>query len=223
MQQRVGDLISDPNNTQWSTSRVQDKLNEAQEKFAVDTQSFVEHTTFTALSSGRTISLPTNTINFQFLYDSTNNIPLTRKPYDEVLKDYGTGWQTVTSTTPSYYWVDLWPSGKQISIWPLPSAYPITYVGDVVMTPQTMSSDGAYPFTDTLGNVNTLFNAYHMACAYFAASEFLRVDPTAPNMATLREYSNEYDKMVANCVDFMKSLQYEQPMRMRGGRYFTKL
>ena len=222
LQQRVGDLIADPNNQRWSTSQVQNKLNEGQEAFAVDTVSFLVTTSLT-ISASNTLALPTDVIQIRHLRELTNGVVLKRTTEKQLIIDHGTGFSTNTSTAPNEYYSKTEAINRTLVLYPTPTNSTITYSLSYFGLPTAMSSDSSNVFTDSASNVNYSLEPFSMGVAYWSAADLLRVQPDQGAIIMLKEYERQYDKLKNDCIDFVKSLEREENYRMRGGRYFKNL
>lgn len=219
---RIGDLIGDPENTRWTSTQKQNKIQEVQEQFVLDTRVLVDSQTETVVAGTSEYSLPSDVLDI--IRVAHRGIRLQRLSKFELDNLYQSDWSDDEGTPHSYY-VDLDPNNKKLRLFPVPKAADAgaNLVEEWVKIPPTLSSDASVPFDG-----HTLLVPYHMALAYKAASEFLKVElQNNPNgqgvLATIREYEREYNRLVSHCIETFKHLGETSPMRFRGGRYHKGL
>jgi hypothetical protein len=218
LQQRIGDLTGDPDNRRWSTSKVQAKIEEGQEHFVSDTRVLTDNTTDSIVSGTAEYTLPTDTVDI--LTVSANYDLLKRISKYDLYIEAGNDWQDDTGS-PTNYYIDIDPNNQKLGLYPIPEG------GDAgtnnlrieyIKMPPALTGDSSVPFDG-----HTLLYPYHMAIAYWAAADLLRVYPTQEHLAMIAEYRKEYDKFVSDCIETFNHMAASTPMRMRGGRYFKGL
>ena len=223
LQTRVGDLIGDPNNTRWSTAKVQDKIQEAQEHFSIDTQAYFRNYTLSVGDGDFTYTLPTTVLSiYRVIVDNIELQKITTKELDALYSD---DWTTITGTPTHWRVAGAGADSQELHLFPIPTAADAgTNNLRIFMSiiPDAMASDGDYPFT-TSSIVNTLFYPYHPAVSYWAASEFLLTDPTPENLVKAKEFMRRYTEMVDDCINYLRTLMKPTPLRFRGGRYYSGL
>jgi hypothetical protein len=211
---RIGDLASDPTNARWSASKKQDKIQEAQERFVLDTRALTDNTTDTAVADQQEYPLPADCLDIKRL--AHKGVLLTRKSKFDLDIAIWADWSQ-TKGTPHYYYVDLDSNNKKYGLYPVPQGGDAgaNLALEYVKIPPVMTSDSDVPFDS-----HTLLTPYHMAIAYWAAADLLRQDPSQANALKIAEYEKQYEKLVSDCIETFKDLAETRPMRMGGGRYF---
>lgn len=216
---RIADLISDPNNTRWTAAQKQARIEEWQVRFVLDTRCLRTNTAHNVQAGTREYSLPSDLLFIERV--TLNGIELRQIDRKDVDFYTNSNWATQTGT-PTYYYADLNPGasgdGYELGLIPIPTA---NDAGSSNLTieytrhPPALSSDSSVPFS-----AHELLYPYHTAIAYGAAADFLRSDPTPENMAKIREFEREYEKLVTHCINYFRSMYQSKPLRIKGGRYF---
>lgn len=148
-----------------------------------------------------------------------NGIALVRSSEFELDKVYYNDWTTQTASQPTNYYVDLDPNNQKLYLFPSPTtAVTNGIVLEYVKIPPTLSGDSSVPFDS-----HTLMTPYHNAIVYWAASYLIDSNMTQQNLFNKREWQKEYAKLVNQCVELFKDLEFSKPARMRGGRVFRGL
>lgn len=210
----VRDFVNDPNDSLWSLTRKQAKVNLAQEKFVEDTKALTDLLTITTVGGTAAYALNTDTID---LYRVTHkNIPLIRTSKSELDFLTGVDW-TLTNGTPTRFYIDYTSTTKNINLYPNPQSSDAgaNLIVEYVKLPPTMSTDIASPF-----NSQVLLNLYSESIAYYAAYQFLKASPNPADWQKGDQYKIMYDAQVSNCQEIFKRLNRVKPTRFRGGRYF---
>jgi hypothetical protein len=219
---RIGDLIGDPSNVQWTAAQKQAKIDEWQEQFVLDTRALKDVQTTPIVSGTYEYDLPSDVMDI--LRVSHNGLKLERvSAYDlDVL--YDANWADDTGT-PTKYFVDLDPDNKKIRVYPIPQSEDASYslIIEYVKMPPALADDTSVPW-----NSHTLMTPYHMAIAYGVAADLLRprllADPNPqPIQATIREYEHQYDKLKGDCIETFKAMGESSPLSFAVGRYFKNL
>ncbi len=211
---RIGDLTGDPSNQEWSASKKQDQIQEAQERFVLDTRALVDSSTTTTVDGTSEYDLPTDVLDITRM--AHKGVRLRRLSKFELDSLYQSDWTTTTGT-PTAYYVDLDPNNKKFRLYPIPTGNDAgaNLLVEWIKIPPTLTSDSGVPFDG-----HTLMTPYHMAIAYKAAAELLKTNVNESRAAKITLYEREYLKLVDHCIDTFKQLAITTPMRMRGGRYF---
>lgn len=220
---RIGDLIGDPNNTRWSASKKQDKIQEGQERFVLDTRALTDNTTTTVVDGTQEYSLPSDVLDIKRMAHRGLLIRRIEKFDLDILRS-SDRWDDDTGT-PKYYYVDLDPNNKKFGLFPIPKSEDAgaNLTVEYIKIPPTLSADADVPLDS-----HTLLTPYHMAIAYWAAAEFLRADiRNNPNpqavLIQIDKYEREYGKLVSHCIETFGAMAHTKPFRMRGGRYHAHI
>jgi len=163
-------------------------------------------------------ALPSDTIDIVSV--TANDDLLKRIAKYDLYTQVGNDWATETGS-PTHYWIDIDPNNQKLGLYPIPEG------GDAgtdnldieyIKMPPALTDDSSVPFDG-----HTLLYPYHMAIAYWASADLLRVYPTQEHIVMIQQYMKEYDKAVSDCIETFKHMAESTPMRMRGGRYFKGL
>ena len=216
--------MGDPNHTRWSSAKKIQKLNEAQERFVIDTRCLVDTATDNLVDGTAEYSLPTDVLDLNrvAINDGTAWIELQRKSMF-YLDFYSSSGHSADTGTPSAYYVDLDPDNKKLHLYPIPGsgdAGTANLKFEYVKIPAALSSDSSTPFGG-----HTLLSPYHMAVAYEAARQILLQDPGVKMNPQEAGYvqgnmEREYSRLVSSCVDKFRAMGEEKPLRWVGGRYY---
>lgn len=218
LEDRINEIINDPNDSQWTAAQKQAKIQEAQEQFVEDTQALTDTQSFSVVAGTNAYALSTDTMDI--LRVGLNGVKLRRyAKFDLDILTRG-NWAVTTGTPVSYY-VDYTSTNKNLVLYPIPTANDAgssNLVVEYVKVPPTLSSDSSTPL-----NSQTLLQPYLMALAYYAASEFLSADNDPQKWIKADRYKKMYKDKVSDCREIFVALSDTVPMRMRGGRYFKGL
>lgn len=218
LEDRINEIINDPNDSQWTAAQKQAKIQEAQEQFVEDTQALTDTQSFSVVAGTNAYALSTDTMDI--LRVGLNGVKLRRyAKFDLDILTNG-NW-SVTTGTPVAYYVDYTSTNKNLTLYPIPTsgdAGTSNLVVEYVKVPPTLSSDSSTPL-----NSQTLLQPYLMALAYYAASEFLSADNDPQKWIKADRYKKMYRDKVSDCREIFVALSDTVPMRMRGGRYFKGL
>lgn len=218
IEDRINEIINDPNDSQWTATQKQNKIQEAQEQFVEDTSALTDTQLFSVVDGTNTYALATDTLDI--LRVGLNGVKLRRyAKFDLDILTRG-NWAVTTGTPVSYY-VDYTSTNKNLTLYPIPTANDAgasNLVVEYVKVPPTLSSDSSTPL-----NSQVLLQPYLMALAYYAAAEFLSADNDPQKWIKADRYKKMYKDKVSDCREIFVALSDTVPMRMRGGRYFRGL
>jgi hypothetical protein len=204
-------LIDDPNNRLFTAAQVLAKLQEAQERFVLDTRVLRDNSVITLVAGTQEYDIPTDAMDIvRVLF---NGVPLNRKSKFELSYLSGSSRWDQDSGTPSDYYVDLDPNNKKIGLRPIPVSsgdLPVEYV----KIPPALSSGSSVPLDG-----HTLLVPYHNALAYWSAKELLLIRPSSDNIAKAATYNKEYKDLISDCIETFKHMEQSQSWRLMGGRY----
>lgn len=209
-------MIGDPNDVQWSASQKQNKIEEAQERFVLDTRVLVDKTTDSVVSGTSEYDLPSDTIAITRIAVNGIEVKRTSKFTLDMLTNQN--WSNDTGAA-VYFYVDLDPNNKKFRIYPIPTAAQVGTNNidiELIKIPPTLSGDSSVPFDG-----HTLLIPYHMALAYWAAKELLLINPSKENMVKVKAYEGEYNRLAEDCINTFKAMETEGPWRLLGGRYHS--
>lgn len=213
-------LVDDPNDRLFTAAQKQAKLQEAQERFVLDTRALrdILSPALTLVDGTQEYSLPTDVMDIERV--SHKGVPLERKSkYELDFLAGGARWDE-TKGAPIYFYVDLDPNNQKMGFYPIPDSgaaganTPVEYV----KIPPALSSDSSVPLDG-----HTLLIPYHNALAYWAAKELLWIRPTQENMVKCQHYQQRYEAEVSHCIETFKHMEQSGSWRLMGGLYHKGL
>lgn len=206
-------LIDDPNNRLFTAAQVLAKLQEAQERFVLDTRALRDSETLTLIDGQQEYALPTDVMDIVRV--AHNGVEIGRKSKFE-LDFLASGRWDQDKGTPTYFYVDLDPNNQKMGFYPIPESgdaganTPVEYV----KIPPALSADGSVPLDG-----HTLLIPYHNSLAYWAAKELLMIRPSQENIAKASAFGKRYDDEVSQCIETFKHMEDSGSWRIVGGRY----
>lgn len=215
---RIRDLLNDPSDSQWSEAQKLDRLQEAQEQFVEDTRALTDTQSFSIVDGTRNYALDTSTLDI--LRVSLNGVMLRRVGKFDLDLNTGINW-SITTGTPTKYYVDYTSTNKNLVVYPIPTSNDAgtdNLLVEYVKVPPELSSGSSQPLNDQV-----LFRPYLSGLAYHAAAQLLFADNDPQKWAKAKTLLALYQERVDTCVNTFKALAETMPMRMRGGRYFKGL
>lgn len=200
----------------YTDAQIQDIIQDGMEQFVLDTRALKDVATTSSVAGTRAYSLPSDIMfDLRLAY---NGVEIPRTSQFDLDNTYFNDWSQQTGTPTSYY-VDLDPNNQKLYLFPTPStAVTNGIVLEYVKIPPTLSGDSSVPF-----DAHTLMTPYHAAIVYWVSAYLVDSNMTQENLFNKREWQKEYQKLVNNCVENFKDLEFTKSNRMRGGRYFKGL
>ena len=218
IQTMIGDLINDPNNTQWSTSQVQDQIQHSMEQFVEDTKALTDTQSFSVVSGTNTYDLSNDTLDI--IRVAHNGLALARRGKFDLDIEQVADW-SITQGTPRSYYVDFTSTNTNLTVFPIPQsgdAGTNNLIVEYVKVPPTLSSDSDEPL-----NSQPLLRPYLMAIVYNAAAYFLGASTNPVDWQKSDRLIAAYADLVYKCQEIFNQLSQTKSPRMRGGRYFFGL
>lgn len=205
-------LIDDPANQQFSTTQVQDKIQEAQERFILDTRALTDNVTDTSVAGTQEYALQSDVLDIKRI--AHNGIQLIRQSKFDIDLMRQANWSSDTGT-PKWYYVDLDPNNKKYGVYPIPQAGDAgaNLAVEYIKIPPTLSADGSVPLDG-----HTLLAPYCNALAYWAAKELLIINPTQERLVKITQFTRMYEDLVSHCIETFRHLAEPQQWRMRSVR-----
>lgn len=202
MQTETQRLLDDSNADRWSTTVLQDYLNEAQLEFNRLTRLY--KTTYSAASASGTGTYSFTDANGPPLGPIERMIRGTEASGTEMIRttDYrmdrlfGTGW-TATSSSTSDRWTQDIRDFNTIRVYPLPNATAQTFTAYATGIPATLSAAGDTPGTSSRAGIPV---QYHYALPYYAAHKCLLWNNDATSLDLAERYKRKFDEIVNQCI-----------------------
>lgn len=209
-------LCDDPNNRLFTAAQVLAKLQEAQEKFVLDTRVLRDSATDSTVSGTQEYSLPSDVMDIVRI--AVAGVELRRISKAD-LDFYNAARWDQTNGVPKYYYVDLDPNNKVFGFYPTPNTSGSSDIAvEYVKIPPTLSADASVPFDG-----HTLLIPYHNAIADWAAWKLLSIRPSQENLVRRQDFKRSYDDAVSDCIETFKHMEQSESWRMVGGRYHKGL
>lgn len=208
---RVSELIGDTSNQQWSTSQIQDRLQNAQEQFVADTRALRDTQTFNIVAGTSTYALATDTFDIARVGISGRGEIKRRGKFDMDLL-VGGDWTTKTGSPTSYY-VDVSSTNKNLTLYPIPQgadAGTNNLVVDYIKVPPAMSSDSSYPL-----NSQVLLQPYLDALAFYAAEQILLSSNNPADWTKAQVIHKQYETKTNQCITLFNDLMETVPLRLK--------
>lgn len=209
---RIGQLINDPSDQRFTASQKQDEIQKAQEMFVLDTKCLKDVSTITIVSGTNSYALPTDILDVMRV--AHKNLKLERLSEYELDVIFNADW-TVTTGTPTKYYIDLDPNNQKIILYPIPQSADAgaNLTIEYIKIPPTLSSDSSVPLDS-----HTLLIPYHDALAYWAAASLLSILPDQAALVEMGQYMKKYDEYVEHCINTFKGLEQSRPINIYYGR-----
>lgn len=211
-------LVDDPSQQRFTAAQVQAKIEEAQERFVLDTRVLRDAISETAVAGTAEYDLPTDVLDIVWL--AHKGLKLTRiSKADLFFYKSADRWDD-DSGTPRYYYVNLDPNDKQYGLFPIPTAADAgaNISGEYLKIPPSLSADASVPLDG-----HTLLTPYHNSLAYWAAKELLTINPSQEGLVKVKAYDKRYSDEISHCIETFKHMEQSEGWRMVGGRYHKGL
>lgn len=209
-------LADDPAQKRFTAAQVQAKIQEAQERFVLDTRLLRDTQSDSAVANQQEYSLPSDILDAVRL--SVDGVEKARISKADMDFFSGARWDQ-TYGTPQYYYIDLDPNNKKYGFYPIPDTAGSSNISlEYVKLPPTLSSGSSVPLDG-----HTLLTPYHNALAYWAAAELLTINPSQEGLVKIGAYKKRYSDETSHAIEAFKHMELSQGWRMNGGRYHRGL
>lgn len=218
LQTLVGDLCNDPDHDKYSTDDITGVLNNSLDEWNMEAGVLKDTVTLTVVANQSAYALSGLT-GTPVRFDRVTHKGIELERRDKSWFDlYGSDDWTDDTGTPKFYYINVSdPDSQNIYLYPLPAdadagAY---LVVEYVKRPDTLSGATDIPF-----NSNTLLYPYHHGLAYRASAFLLLRDPSQENTVKVGAYLKTSNNILTKVVEVFKAQEREEPLRLRGGRYW---
>lgn len=209
-------LIDDPSQQRFTAAQVQAKIQEAQERFVLDTRLLRDTEASSAVANQQEYALPSDILDAVRL--SVDGVQKTRISKADLDFFNESRWDQ-TYGVPQYYYVDLDPNNKKFGLYPIPTTAGSSNISlEYVKLPPTLSAGSSVPLDG-----HTLLTPYHNALAYWAAAELLVINPTQEGLVKIGAYKKRYADETSHAIEAFKHMELSQGWRMNGGRFHRGL
>lgn len=208
---QVSELIGDTSNQQWSTDRIEDRLQKSQERFVEDTRCLRDTQTFSIVSGTNTYALADDTLDVARVGITGRGALSAISKFDLDMLT-GSDWTTSVGS-PIRYYVDTSSTNKNLTLYPIPQSQDAgtnNLIVDYVKVPPVMSSDASTPL-----NGQVLLQPYLDAIAFDSASQLLFASPDQNNWTKASIMAKQYQQKVTACIELFNNLSETKPLRMR--------
>jgi hypothetical protein len=212
MRTTTAELLGDPQQTRYSSTRYNTALDRAQEQFAMDSKALWADTSFTTSAGTSTQSLPSDFMYEDWVtYDSQELTPISRHDLQRL---YGSTWVD-RQGTPTHYIIDPEEAVKQIKLWPTPVEAK-TVVLRYYPSPAAMGSDSSIPL-----NSSALMAQFHLGLCGFAGWLLLTSEQMTPAiLEKRRELMRMYTDAVNKAISSFKNTA-SAGIKIRGTRLWS--
>lgn len=222
----VGSLCNDPNHDRYTTTDIDQELENVQNQWNVEAKIIKDTITITVVADTRQYALSDLTgTPIAFERTTHKGIPLQKRSkqyYD--LYAAGIDPSAQTGTPEAYYIEANDPDLLYITVFPTPQAndagaYLVT---EYIKAHTALSSSSDVPFMSGTTS-NYLLRPYDYGLAFDAAARLLARDPSQENVAKMTSYISVAKGVLANVVQVFKALEAQEPSRLQGGRYWGRV
>jgi hypothetical protein len=223
MQTLIGNLANDPTHDRYSLSDINQELDNSQDRWNTEAKILKSTVTITVVDGTRQYALSGLTGTPIAITRATHKgIDLEKRSKSWLdLYSGATDW-TQSIGTPNIIVIEVEdPSNQYVTLYPTPSGNDaganlvVEYV--IRHTPMSAASDVPFMVGTTVNNV---LRPYDFGLAYDVSARLLTRDPNKDNSARSALYQREANGVLANVIQVFKAFEKEEPMRMRGGRYW---
>jgi hypothetical protein len=218
----IGDLTNDPGSDRYTSAMRATELDNSQDKWNVGAKIIKDTVTLTVVDGTRQYAISGLTgTPIAFPRVTHRGIELDKKSKTYIDLYTASDW-TVDVGTPSAYFIEITdPDLQYITVHPTPQSVDAgaNLVIEYIKRHTAMSATTDVPFMSGTSS-NPLLRPYDWGLAYDVSARLLARDPSAENTSRAVDYSRIAGSVLADVVQVFKALEQEEPMRMRGGRYF---
>lgn len=216
----IGDLVNDSSHERYSTSVIAGELENSLDKWNIHAKIIRDTVTLTTVAGTRQYALSSLTgtpIAFERVTHKGKELNRKEKSWFDLYA--GDDWSDDTGTPQNYYIEAADPDAQYITVFPIPQDGDAgaNLVVEYIKRHTTMSSDSDTPF-----NANTLLTPYHWGLAYDVAARILMRDPDTQNLLRAKEYNSQANNVLAEVIQSFKSMEREEPFRIRPTRIWIR-
>jgi hypothetical protein len=213
----VGNLTNDPNHDRYTTSQIDQQLDNVQNRWNAAIGILVDSVTLTIVDGTREYALSGltgNPISFRRVTHKGLELLKRSKTWFDLYS--GTDWTTDTGT-PAYYYIDTDQDGFYLAVYPSPTSADAgaNLVVEYIKEHTAIASASDSPF-----NSLSYLTPYHYGLAYEVAANLLVQDPDPANQVKIDRYQRVANNAMADCLQVFKAMEKEEPLRLSGGRYW---
>lgn len=213
----MGDLTNDPNHDRYSTSQIDEQLENVQNRWNAAAGILVDSTTLTTVASQSSYAVTGLTgtpVDFRRLTHKGIELIKRSKTYFDLYAS--TDW-TQDLGTPTEWFVDTDKDGFNIVLHPTPQDADAgaNLVSEYIVQHTPMASASDSPF-----NSLVYVSPYHYGLCYEIASNLLAQDPDAANSIKIDRFQRISNNAYADLVQRLKAMEKEEPLRLAGGRFW---
>lgn len=220
IQSLVGSLCNDAGHDRYSLSDINTELDNSQDSWNISAKIISDTVTLTTVDGTRQYALSSLTgtpISFPRVTHKGIDLEKRSKSYFDLYS--GEDW-TATTGTPTAFYIEAQDADNQyLTVRPVPGGNDAgaNLVVEYIKRHTPMSASTDTPFM-SVTTENYLLRPYDWGLAYDAASRLLVRDPTQENVVKVANFAKIASNVMANVIQVFKSLEQEEPHRIRGGR-----
>lgn len=225
LQTLIGDLTGDPNHDRYTTSQINTELDNSQDMWNLRAGIIKDTATITVVDGTRRYALSNLTGTVLSIPRATHKgLPLSKRSKSWLDMYAADDWTDDTGTPTKFIVEAEDPDVQYITLHPTPTssdagAY---LVVEYIKRHTSMSASSDVPFLSGTAS-NPELRPYDYGLAYDVSSRLLMRDVNPANIKSATEYKRIADESLADIVQVFKALEKEEPMRMKGGRYWGRV
>lgn len=222
LQSLIGSLTNDPNHDRYTLSEINTELDNTQDKWNMTARIIKDTVTFTVVDGTRQYSSAL-LVGPPLAITRATHKGIELKKRSKSYFDLYTGhdWTVDIGTPTDFYFEAEDPDIPYFYLYPIPQSGDEgdNLVVEFLKRHTSMSSSSDNPFLSS-GTQNFLLRPYDWGLAYDVSARLLARDPSPQNSTRSVNYQRIADGVLAEVVQVFKALEKEEPMRIRGGRYW---
>ena len=199
--------MNDTDQTHWSTTVIDDRIELAQKDIVIRTSCLKEVSTFSPVALQQEYTLPTDFLSADRMTIDGKEITYKSKPE---LDFYHTGDWTDSKGTPENFYIDISTDNLKFGLFPKPETAG-TNTGKLlyVKVPDALTGASSVPFDG-----NALLIPYHIGIVYYVVM-MCRLDDEKFDAAN--KYLGLYEYVLSEIIDKFGAAK-DMNLRLRGGR-----
>lgn len=219
----IGDLTNDPGHDRYTTDQIGVELDNTMDRWNIEARILKASVTITVVDGTRQYALSGLTgtpISITRVTHKGLELEKRSKTWMDLYSG-GTDW-TGVSGTPTSFMIEVEdPTAQYLTVYPTPTASDAgaNLVAEYVLRHTSMSASTDVPFM--IGTTtNSILRPYDWGVAYDAAARLLARDPSSENAKKTADYARIAGGVLAEVIQVFKAFEKEEPLRLRGGRYW---
>lgn len=214
----IGDLCNDAAHDRYTTDQIDEVVNNVLDEWNLEAAIVKDSVTVTSVANQASYALSGLT-GTPVRFDRVLHKGVELKRRDKSWFDMYSSddWSDDTGTPTEYYLDVSDPDNQNLFVYPIPQD---ADAGDNLIVEYVKRQDTLSATTDIPFNSNTLLYPYHHGIAYKAAGTLLLRDPSQEDMIKSANYMRKGNEILTKVIEVFKAQEREEPLRLRGGRYW---